>query len=157
MTTNNEMQRIVEELDVPAIQRFRAEFEPHLMPMDDKSALIALHMARTAAESSQLKLRAYSHAWLAEQGYPSMLPDNLKAKATRLYPSIAEAVGISVTFRNKIFEPATGQVEKAMGDVVEEAYSTDRKTKVDPDVLRPRILAAKDKEFKKLFGSTRLH
>ena len=38
----------------------------------------AIHLARTKSELLRFKLRAYSHAWLIDHGYPSLLPDELR-------------------------------------------------------------------------------
>lgn len=63
-------------------------------PESDEEALRAMHAARTAASSIPLRLRAYSHAWLAERGLPSLLPDELRPRAERMYPVPAIAVGL---------------------------------------------------------------
>jgi hypothetical protein len=73
----------------------------------DAEALVTLHHARTQAESIALKLRAWSHRWLLEHGYPSGLPDHLKPSAERIYPRVVEGVGISVNFRSPILQPIT--------------------------------------------------
>jgi hypothetical protein len=94
------MRSILKDLDVHAAKR--AWGEP-----DDAKTLVMLHMARTAAKSIPMGLRAYSHRWLVDHGLPSQLPDELKPKAERMYPQVVSAVGIAVKMRDAPWrEPA---------------------------------------------------
>lgn len=110
---------------------------------------MALHGARTAAESMPLKLRAYSHRWLIERGYPSQLPDKLKPKAEQMFPKVAEGVGIACKTNNKYLKPAMPIIQKAMGDAVEDCFANGDR---DPKLVKSQMMLAKDREFKALFG-----
>lgn len=71
-------------------------------PANEDDALICIHIARTATERLPFRFRAYSHSWLTERNLRSLLPDELKPRAERMYPRIVSAVGICVaTFGNK--------------------------------------------------------
>src|SRR6476620_6475738 len=95
------MRQCLEEANAPAVRKLWAEMCPHLpQPESDFEALACLHRARTEARSMPLNLRAYSHRWLLDRGFPSGLPDHLKPKADRLYPQVVSAVGIAVTVRS---------------------------------------------------------
>lgn len=128
-----------------------AHIAPNLpQPSTDAEALATIHRARTEMRSIPLKLRAYSHRWLEDHGLPSGLPDELKPKAERIYPRIAEAVGVSANFRSPILKPAQPIVQGAMSDAVLECFA-DRRT--EPAFVKSRMLEAKDFAIRKLFGS----
>jgi hypothetical protein len=81
-----ELLRCLRDGDVTAIRRLYREIAPHLpQPSSDVEAWASLHHARTQVEALPLKLRAYSHRWLLDQGLPSGLPDALKPLAERMY------------------------------------------------------------------------
>jgi hypothetical protein len=90
------MRSILQDLDVQAARL--AWGEP-----DDAKTLVMLHMARTAAKSIPMGLRAYSHRWLVDHGLPSQLPDELKPKAERMYPQVVSAVGIADKTKRKLW------------------------------------------------------
>jgi hypothetical protein len=137
--------RALVDLDVGLVRSVWRQASPHLpQPKDDAEALTALHMARTAAESLPLKDRAYSHRWLSERALPSQLPDHLKPSAERLYPVIVDAVGISVNSR--YLEVKLG-VRGAMEDAVLDCYANGDK---EPDVVRPQMMAARERELRGL-------
>jgi hypothetical protein len=123
---------------------------PHLaQPKDDAEVLVTLHHARTQAHSISLKLRAWSNRWLIEHGYPSGLPDHLKASAERIYPRVVQSVGISVNFRSVILKPISDEVRGSMERVVEDAYAEKR---TEPEFLRARMQEARDTTIRKLVG-----
>jgi hypothetical protein len=107
----------------------------------------AIHMARTQTEAVRFKLRAYSHAWLMERGYPSLLPDELRPRAQRIYPVVASGVGIAV--RSK-YEEVKVAVEGAMRDAVLEAEAEGRL--IDAPFVRARMSEARRVAIRKLFG-----
>src|SRR5437868_1304713 len=93
--------------DVEGLRRAWAKVGPKMpQPATYEQAEIIMHYARTQARWLNLKGRAYSHAWLRERLLPSGLPDELKPRAERLCPVIAEAVGISVNFGGGYLKPA---------------------------------------------------
>lgn len=76
-----EFRRCLTELDVVGVRRIWAEVAPHLpQPANENETLFTLHMARTEAQSIPLNLRQYSHRWLRERGFGSMLPEALWPK-----------------------------------------------------------------------------
>lgn len=135
--------------DVRLVRKMWAASMPHLPQIEAKDAETAMHMARTQAETVSFKARAWSHRWLSERGLPSGLPDRLKPSAERIYPRIAEAVGISVNFRSAFMKPAAVEVRQAMETVVADCYANGDTA---PAIVRPRMFAARDKAMRSLFG-----
>lgn len=119
-------------------------------PRSYEEAEIAMHAARTAAESISLRARAYSHRWLTERDLPSQLPDHLKPSAERLYPATAAAVGISLNTKSEIIRPALVEVRGAMEYAVLEAEADGRLE--DTPFVQQRMNEAKQKTFRALFG-----
>jgi hypothetical protein len=137
-----EIRRCLIELDTQGIIRIWSRLRPDLpVPGSRGDALIALHFARTAAISVPLRLRAYSHRWLIDNGYPSQLPDYLKPRAERLYPRTEAAVGIAVTSKYPVVKHA---IQTAMEQAVLEAYADGHSD--DPEIVRQRMLEARRKE-----------
>lgn len=135
--------QLLEDGDVDGLRRFWAASARHLpQPSTREDAEITMHLARTAAESVTLPARRYSDQWLRERGHPSQLPDDLK-------PTIAEAVGISVSFRSSVLAPAALEVRGAMEHAVEDCYANGD-TAVP--IVRLQMQAARDKTMKALFG-----
>lgn len=144
-----EMRRCLEDVDVAGIRALWAHVSPNLpQPKTDDQALVVLHHARTQAQSIPLKLRAYSHRWLLERGYPTGLPDQLKPSAERLYPRVEGAVGISVNIRGPL-APAAPLIRVAMEDAVKECYADGHKT---TDIVKPRMMEARSKAFRQVLG-----
>jgi hypothetical protein len=144
----NEFRRCLEQLDVPGIRTLWACVSPQLpQPADDAQALIALHHARTQAESIPLKLRAYSHRWLLDQGHPSGLPDALKPKADRIYPRIVQAVAIGVRAGSPERVPLARRIQSAMEYAVQEAFADGR---TEPGFVQGRMFEARRKVLKEL-------
>jgi hypothetical protein len=136
--------------DVRLCRKMWAAFMPHLPQPSAEDAEKAMHMARTSSETVSFKARAWSHRWLSERGLPSQLPDRLKPSAERLYPRIAEGVGISVNCRNPYFRPAMIEVRRAMEGAVADCYASGDTA---PAIVRPRMAEARDRTMKQLFGS----
>jgi hypothetical protein len=145
-----EFRRCLEALDVAAMRKLWRRVSPHLaQPKDDAEALATIHHARTQSESIGLKLRAWSHRWLLERGYPSGLPDHMKPAAERLYPRVVESVGISVNFSSPILQPIAAEVRGAMEHAVQDAYASKR---TEPAFLRARMQEARETTMRKLVG-----
>ena len=141
-----EFRRCLETLDLVGVRTLWNRIAPHLPPpTDDHSTLIAVHHARTLANSISLKLRAYSHRWLLDHGFPSGLPDHLKPKAERMYPRIVEGVGVAVKASSSILRPVAKAVQGAMLDAVMDAYA-DKKT--DPVFVKQRMMEARERQQK---------
>lgn len=153
MDVQYEFSRCMVELDVAGVRKLWAFVQPNLpQPRSDEQALITLHMARTRSDTLAIKLRAYSHRWLLDQGYPSQLPDALKPKAERMYPKVVGAVGLSINFTAKELKPAALLIERAMSDRVNDMYAGGEER---PEVVRKSMNEAGAKERKKLFGSNK--
>jgi hypothetical protein len=82
-----------------------------------------------------------------ERGYPSLLPDELRPRAQRIYPVIASGVGIAVRSKYREIKLA---VEGAMRDAVLEAEAAGRLT--DAPFVKARMSEARTLAVKKLFG-----
>jgi hypothetical protein len=137
---NDHFRRALEDCDIALARKIWAHAMPHLpQPKDDAQALVMLHHARTQASSIAFKLRAYSHAWLCERGYPSGLPDELRPRAERIYPRIASVVGIATRTRSDL----ALAVRTAMSGAVMEAVE-DRRID-DAPFVRSRMSEARAK------------
>lgn len=136
-----ELRRCLADCDVVAIRRLWRHVSPHLpQPQSDHAALVSIHHARTTMASMALKLRAWSHRWLLDHGYPSGLPDDLKPRAERMYPKIADAVGISVGATSPILKPVAVIVRGAMENAVLDAYADNKR---DPAFVKARMQEAR--------------
>lgn len=145
MDTAAVMQQCLIDLDVVRVRKLWAHLAPHLpQDMSDQDALTALHVARTAAESIPLKLRAYSHRWCLERNVPSQLPDKLKPKAERIYPRVVDAVGVAVSSKYAEVKQAIGG---AMSYAVLDCYANGD---TDPRIVKPRMHEARVRERKAL-------
>lgn len=141
MEHSDEMRRCLELLDVDGVRRLWAHISPHLpQPQSDAQALVMLHRARTEARSVRFKLRAYSHRWLVDNGWPSGLPDELKPKAERIYPRFVGGVGISVNTKSDWLKPAALEIRKSMENAVEDAYAEGR---TEPAFVSARMAEAR--------------
>lgn len=150
MDHSAEMRRCLEAVDIAGIRKLWQHVSTHLpQPERDADALVAIHHARTQSQSIAFKLRAYSHRWLTDRGYPSGLPDELKPKAERIYPRIVEAVGISVNSKSQLFKPIMTLVRDAMSDAVEEAFADGR---TEPAFVSARMQEARVKTVRQLVG-----
>lgn len=148
-----EFRRCLEAVDVAGIRKLWRHVSPHLpQPQTDAEALVTIHHARTQTDSIALKLRAWSHRWLLDHGYPSGLPDHLKPSAERIYPRVVEGVGISVNFRSPILQPIASLVRGAMEDAVSEAYADNN---TEPSFVRARMQEARETTVRKLVGRLR--
>lgn len=145
-----EFRRCLEQLDVAGVRALWRHMSPHLaQPKTDAEALFTLHHARTQTESIAIKLRAWSHRWLLDNGYPSGLPDHLKPSAERIYPRVVESVGISVNFLSPVLKPIGKLVRGAMENAVLDAYAEKR---TEPEFLRARMAEARQTAIRKLVG-----
>lgn len=145
------MRALLEAGDVAGCRAYFAANAPHLAePMTLDQAEIAMHHARTAANSVSFKARAYSHRWLMERDLPSGLPDALKPRADRLYPQRAVGVGISVNFKSPWMKGAENEVRGAMEAAVLDAHADGRIE--DSMYVSRRMREAKARAMHTLFG-----
>lgn len=143
----DDFRRCLVECDVPGIRQLWKHVAPHLgQPETDSEALVAIHHARTQAVSIPFRLRAYSHRWLTDNGYPSGMPDHLKPQAERIYPHVVEAVGIAALNQTAM----TPILQRAMSDAVMDAHEEGRLN--DPIFVKARMMEARAKTIKQLIG-----
>lgn len=144
----DEFARCLVTCDVAGIRKLWMHVAPHLpQPENDHQALMAIHHARTQVDTFALRLRAYSHAWLIDHGYPSALPDHLRPEAQRMYPVTQHAVGIAVRSKYPVVQKT---VSGAMQDAVMEAQADGKLT--DAPFVKGRMMEARNYVLKKLFG-----
>jgi hypothetical protein len=110
-----------------------------------------MHIARTETKSLSLKLRAWSHRWLTERGHPSHLPDDLKPKAERMHPVIAEGVMVAVLAQTEEMKPFAKRLEREMSNAVEDAYANGDTA---PAIVRKRMQEARSRTYRELLGTT---
>ena len=145
MQHHAEFRRCLVDLDLAGARAIWAAVAPHLpQPNGDTEALATLHLARTSSASIAGRLRFYSHRWLLDRGLPSQLPDRLKPRAERLYPRIAEGVGISV---NSKYPEVIRCVRGAMEYAVQDAYADGRS---EPAFVSRRMREARQRELRGL-------
>ena len=100
-----EFRRCLVDCDKEGIRKIWKHVAPNMpIPENDDDTLVCIHITRTATERLPFRFRAYSHSWLRERFpvNPSLLPEDLKPRAERMYPRIVSAVGICVaSFGNK--------------------------------------------------------
>jgi hypothetical protein len=141
-----EFRRCLETLDIAGVRTLWHRIAPHLPPpVSDRDCLIAVHHARTQANSIALKLRAYSHRWLLDHGMPSGLPDELKPTAERMYPRIVDGVGVAVRASTDYLRPVARAIQGAMTDAVMEAYADNKR---DPVFVKQRMKEARERQQK---------
>lgn len=151
MTHSTEFLQLLEAGDIDGLRDAWATVMPGLpQPETYMKAEIAMHMARTACEGVTVRSRVYSHCWLEERALPSQLPDRMKPAAERLYPRVAEAVGISVNTSNIYLKPAALEVRRSMEDAVNDCYADSASP--DPVVVQKRMAEMRDRTYKALFG-----
>ena len=147
---NEEFRECMIELDIYLARKLWNHTFPHLVqPTTDQQMLVMLHHARTQTQSISLRLRAYSHRWLCDNGYPSGLPDELKPKAEQIFPKVVEAVGISVNVRSPEMQPVADAMHGAMVESVMNSFEDGVK---DPKIVKDNMLLAKVKAFRKMIG-----
>jgi hypothetical protein len=138
-----DIRALLEAGDVEGLREAWKRAAPHLpQPKSFEDAEIAMHHARTLAETVGLQYRRYSHAWLTERMLPSGLPAELK-------PTIAEAVGISVNFHSSFLKPAAAEIRGAMEHAVLDRFAMGDK---DPVIVQAAMSEARDRTMRALFG-----
>jgi hypothetical protein len=154
MTVQGGCLDILIEGDHSKLRRVWGEVFPHLPgPKTDEEAEIVLHHSRTQTARVPFKLRAWSHKWLVERELPSALPDELKPKAERLYPVVAEAVfvGVGLNDMRGAMRPALDEIRDAMANAAGEAMADGHR---DTAFIRGRMQEARTAAQTKLFGRT---
>jgi hypothetical protein len=150
MNPHEVMRRALEEHDVITCCKLWQIIAPRMpQPKNDAESYFIMHHACTQADNVSLRSRAYSHRWLLDHGYPSGLPDELKPNAERMYPKIADAIGIACGSASEAMRPVVNIVRSAMENVVLEHYADGVR---DPKIIKPRMLEARKDMIKKLIG-----
>ena len=128
------------------MRKLHAHVFPQLPPAgSDFEVLATLHCARTQSIFIPVKKRAWSHRWLLDLDLPSGLPDELKPRAERLYPTVVHAVGISVSSTSGLLAPLAKAMEQAMSEAVAEAYANHQS---EPEFITARMNEARDRVLK---------
>lgn len=150
MAVNDDIRRCLIECDVAGMRKLWGQVAPHLsQPASDHEALIALHHARTQAESVPIKLRLWSHRWLTERHFPSGLPDELRPRGEQVHPVVVEAVGICVKARSPERAPAAEFVREAMSGAVLEMYADKVR---DPVRVKARMMECRARALESIYG-----
>lgn len=145
------LKQCLEEMDVDGVRSLWHLIAPEApQPKNDFEAMITLHMARTRMKILTKRQRYYSHRWLLDHNYGSMLPDEEKPSAERMFPQVKSSVGISINSRSSIVAPALPIIRGAMENAVLEAYGDGRGD--DIPHLKQRMAEAKITTVKALFG-----
>jgi hypothetical protein len=151
MNLAGEMQKCMVTLDVERARQLWPAAFPQLPAITNNGeALRMLHLARTASETLNARLRFYSHQWLLERNLPSALPDHLKPSAERMYPRVVKAVGTAVHTSSELMRPIVPLVREAMSNAVLETFADGHQD--DSDIVRRRIMEAKQTTVRKLLG-----
>ena len=108
MMYDAEFRRCLLQADLPGIMAVWKHVAPHLAAASPSEALCALHMARVGARRIPDKLKDWSRAWLAEQGYHLVdgkwihtdLPVKVKSYAVGI--ASGNAAGVVLPFNRKI-------------------------------------------------------
>jgi hypothetical protein len=141
-----EFRNILVSLDIDGAVSFWSQLFPgYPVPGTRNEVLVAMHMARTSASSINFQERAYSHHWLQDHSFPSLLPDPLKPIAERLYPKQVGGVGISV---NSKYPGVQKAIHGVMQNAVLEAYADGYQD--DPEKVKQRMQEARLRERKGL-------
>lgn len=146
----HEIRDLLESGDIEGCRRYWRKHAPNMpQPQSMDEAEKVLHLARTISDTVSFRQRAYSHSWLTERALPSQLPGNLRPRAERMYPTVVEAVGVSVNFTSPHLQPAAVEVRGVMNDIVLDSFANGDR---DPELVRTRMLEAKDDTMRRLFG-----
>ena len=142
MSSAAEFRNILVSLDIDGAVSFWGQLFPgYPVPATREEVLVSMHMARTSASSINFQERAYSHCWLIDHNFPSLLPDPLKPRAERLYPKQVGGVGISVNSKYPVVQHA---IQGAMQTAVLEAYGDGYEN--NPNKVKQRMQEARMRE-----------
>ena len=151
MDSNAAIKQCLEEMDVDGIRSLWHLVAPDApQPETDFEAMVTLHMARTQMKIMTKRQRYYSHRWLLDHDQMSLLPDEERPSAERMYPQIKRSVGISLGSQSSMMEPALPVIRGEMEKAVLEVYADGRKD--DIPFLKERMRLAREGAVKKLFG-----
>jgi hypothetical protein len=136
---HNQFRDCLIDLDIEGAMRIWSHVFPQMPQPQRRDALAVMHMARTAMLNMPYIKRFYSHRWCCDEGFPSQLPDELKPRAEKLYPSFSSAVGISANSKYPEIAEAIGRV---MREAVLETYADGHKD--EPKIVRARMMEKRE-------------
>jgi hypothetical protein len=113
--------------------------------------MTTLHMARSSMKTLTRRQRYYSHRWLLDHNMLSLLPDEERPSAERMYPQVKSSVGISVNSTSSLVSPAVPIIRGAMEHAVLDAYSDGRGD--DIPFVKRRMAEARATVVRRLFGT----
>jgi hypothetical protein len=152
MSAQTEFHAALASCDVRLVRKASAKLFPHLpQPHTYADAEKSMHMSRTQLPTLSDSQRLYSHQWLTERGLPSQLPDELRPKAERVHPVIAEGVMVAVLAQTEEMRPFAQVLERAMSDAVADAYANGDTA---PAIVKDRMQAARSRTYRDLLGTT---
>lgn len=145
------MKQCLEEMDVEGIRSLWQIIAPNApQPKNDYEAMATLHMARTQMKVLTLRQRYYSHRWLLDHNMISLLPDQERPAAERMYPQVVSGVGLAIKTMSDLMKPIVPIVRSAMENAIHEAYADGRKD--DIPHIKQRMAEAKKTAVRKLLG-----
>lgn len=146
MALNAELKQAFEDMDIGLARKLWAHVAPNMpQPENDYQARIVMHIARTKADTLGFGFRAWSHAWLIERGLASLLPDQLRPRAERMYPRVEHAVGVAVRALNEARAPLAKMVERAMSGAVADCYANGD---TEPELVKKRMHEARMRAYR---------
>lgn len=138
-----EFRRCLVDCDVETIRKLWKHVYPSMpLPETHEDTVVCIHMTRTATQRLPFRFRAYSHRWLEERNMRSLLPDDLKPKAERMYPRIVSAVGICVATLGNRKTDYHHHVSTALCNLVADLYADGIE---DPAIIKPRMKELHDR------------
>ena len=140
MLHSSEFRRCLLEMDVDGIMRLSRHVDPHLPAPSAADALVSLHIARCEAKRFPANAKAYSEAWLAEQGYQKI--DGQWVGGLPKPKAVAEAVGISSRSAGGYVMPINKKIMQYMEDAL---LNTMAKGITEPQIQKDAMLKARDK------------
>lgn len=136
------------DVDVLVARKLWQYVLPHIpTPVTDGEIEIVLHHARSKLATALFRDRAYSHMWLTERGIPSGLPDRLRPRAQRMYPTIVPAVGVSINLSSRWLKPLKPIVQKEIHNAIMDIHADGKL--LDDELVKGRILEVRDATMKK--------
>jgi hypothetical protein len=152
VSAHGEFRQALIEGNDDTLHRIWCEVFPGMPRPTKRDEIVAtMHVARTAAECVPEIGRFYSHRWLEERGLPSHLPVHLRPKCDQHYANVVEAVGFSYNTDREWLKPAKTLIMTAVSNVIEDCAANGELK--NTDLVRDRMMAAKDDEFRRLFGA----
>ncbi len=131
--------------DVRRTRHLWAQVSPDMpQPESDGEAEVIMHQARTAADSVPIQKRIYSHAFLAERGLPSQLPEGMKPPRERNGPPVifpAALIGVGTLSSNCDRREEAKAMERAMADAVGDMITSGI---IDRERIAKRMWEARD-------------